>query len=831
MLRKRIFKNLRLIVLVALGIVLGTTAGGLYYLNESGVNDQWRAKIAVELENLGIVADFNSLRYEPSRGLVAKGVRIYSDESKTETVATLKHLIIDVDKTKLMRGKLRVNNVSLSEAEISFPIDPEEPNGPRVIINDLNGDLFLPDKNTIEARDVSGMVAGIQLTLDANIWSQNLGSIKQQPKSHQEARVTKVKIIAKIIEELNRWNWPEGKPPQLKIYAEGNIDDPNSAHLEFSLSATELERDNVVLQDIFISGDYNNKVVTLDTIKLNDGTGQLTARADFQQTTRKGRFHVSKSTLHLQKLTRKLFDVRPLHQLTFSIPPTINCTGSVELDENFKPRVQLTGHAEITDFSYLGTRFQKLSTDISLQGHNLFLTALHATRPDGEIKGKMLIKDRVIRYEAQSSLPASAYGPFIINPAIKKHYDHANFTSESRIIINSKGTIQQDSRDGWLLEAHGKLKNFTYKGVPIKELVTNYRSDLKLTTFSEVQINFDYQNYQLRQQYGGPTSGRVETDKVTLDHQQRMVHIDNLQTTSWPAPVVRLFNTKAADNCEQYRFHRPPTLSANGSFDLNKDQARTDFKVNVRAPGSTHYSFLDEDLTLRKLRGKVRIRQNRVDVTDLSFYTFQGPCKGQVIVDTKQQRYHGEFQWSRLHLKDIGQLYNFKNADKGLLTGRIDFSGHKNNISQFNGKGAIALERGNLFSIPMLGPLSPIIEAVLGKKNPTNEQAENASCTYAIRNGIIYSDNFLANTRSLRFTGEGKIDLNTKQIDLLVRMNARGVFSLISLPLKPFMGLFQFSGKGDISSPDWKTSIFTAPKRGKKDPIFRRPPKARVINE
>ncbi len=144
---------------------------------------------------------------------------------------------------------------------------------------------------------------------------------------------------------------------------------------------------------------------------------------------------------------------------------------------------------------------------------------------------------------------------------------------------------------------------------------------------------------------------------------------------------------------------------------------------------------------------------------------------------------------------------------------------------------AVALERGNLFSIPMMGPLTPLIGTVLGKKNPTNEQAENASFTYVIQKGIIYSDNFLANTRSLRFTGEGKINLNNRQINLLVRMNARGLFSVFTLPLQPFLGLFQFSGTGNLTAPEWKSAMFTSPIRGKKDPIFRRPPKARVIRE
>lgn len=152
-------------------------------------------------------------------------------------------------------------------------------------------------------------------------------------------------------------------------------------------------------------------------------------------------------------------------------------------------------------------------------------------------------------------------------------------------------------------------------------------------------------------------------------------------------------------------------------------------------------------------------------------------------------------------------------------------------MRMFNGKGSLGLERGNLFSVPMLGPISPLIGGVLGKRNPTNQQAEDASCTFLIRKGVVLSNDFLATTRSLKFTGEGTIDLQQKEIDLLVRMNARGLFSVLSLPLRPFMGLFQFKGTGPVMTPRWRTVIFTNPARGKKDPIFRKPPKARVVPE
>ena len=61
MLRRRIFHHLRLILIITFGLFFGLVVGGIYYLNQSGVNAQWRTQIAGELENLGIYSDFEEL--------------------------------------------------------------------------------------------------------------------------------------------------------------------------------------------------------------------------------------------------------------------------------------------------------------------------------------------------------------------------------------------------------------------------------------------------------------------------------------------------------------------------------------------------------------------------------------------------------------------------------------------------------------------------------------------------------------------------------------------------------------------------------------------------
>ena len=115
--------------------------------------------------------------------------------------------------------------------------------------------------------------------------------------------------------------------------------------------------------------------------------------------------------------------------------------------------------------------------------------------------------------------------------------------------------------------------------------------------------------------------------------------------------------------------------------------------------------------------------------------------------------------------------------------------------------------------------------------SPRSVRRRDASSTFVIRNGVVHTNDFLTSTPSTTFTGEGNLDLHTRRINMTVRMNARGLLGLLTLPLRPFSGLFQFHGSGPVSKPVWGKAPFTNPPLGKNDPIFRKPPRARIVPE
>ena len=128
----------------------------------------------------------------------------------------------------------------------------------------------------------------------------------------------------------------------------------------------------------------------------------------------------------------------------------------------------------------------------------------------------------------------------------------------------------------------------------------------------------------------------------------------------------------------------------------------------------------------------------------------------------------------------------------------------------------------------MFGPLTPLVGGVLNDENAGFQRAKDAFCTFRIRDGILSTNDFQTSTNSLNFAGNGSVDMKKQTLDMTMRMNARGLLGLLTLPLRPFSGLFQFRGTGPLKDTQWESMKFTPPPEIEND-ILLDPPKAKVI--
>jgi hypothetical protein len=130
----------------------------------------------------------------------------------------------------------------------------------------------------------------------------------------------------------------------------------------------------------------------------------------------------------------------------------------------------------------------------------------------------------------------------------------------------------------------------------------------------------------------------------------------------------------------------------------------------------------------------------------------------------------------------------------------------------------------------MFGPLSPLVSGVVNDRRAGFERAKNAFCNFKIKDGILSTRDFQTSTTSLTFAGDGSVDLKERTLDMTMRMNARGLLGLITLPLRPFYGMFQFRGTGPLKDTKWENVMFTAPPEEQTE-LLSPAPKAKLVRE
>lgn len=825
MYRFRLKQNLRSVFFfLVLGSVLGA-CGLLWWANRTGLPETWRSLIEQEITKQGVYVKIGSLRYIPFRGITASNVRVYSDPGHLREISKLEGIVLDVDKSKLTRGDFQLTKVELQDASLILPIDPNNPFSEVLKVTDAQGAIYMPGDRRLEVRGARGKIAGIEVELTAHMIGYHQGPATP-PKEDELGK--RRKLLAQIIAELERWEFEDAAPPNLKIDIEGNVNDYSTLTAKVVMTAKSITKNRYTLRRVNGEADLTGDLFTLSTFKADDQDGTLDAHADYNIDTRGGRFDVY-SSLNIPSFLKAWLGTPALQAIALDGRQILEAEGKFQLDENSKFQLETSGHFSSQAITLKQIELDSLETSFSWRDNELFLKDFKVTHPDGQATAKAMIQWPHVRMALQSTLPAHLYKPLFIGKPLESVIEDFTRREGSAILLNLEGGFDATTPTSWAYTGSGNLKNHNYKGVPVNAANCKFSLNHHELDFYDGTVVFNYENYPLRQAFDGPREATAKVGRIRYDAPNKMVEVEAISGDFWAAPMCRFFAPKIADTLEVYRFHRPPSLRGAGRVDVTP-QGRTALDVTFSSAQAADYSFLGKNLTLENPSARVAIRGERVSITDLKFSSFDGPIAGTFLYKGKG-KLAGELNWSRLSFAKLMKAYDIS-RDKvgGRLTGRINFSLTNDKIETFSGDGLVALEQAEIYSIPMFGPLTPLISGVLNDRRAGFERLKSAFCNFKIENGILNTEDFQSATTSISFAGDGNVDLTKLTLDMTLRMNARGLLGLLTLPLRPFYGLFQFRGTGPLKNPTWENIGFTAPPAAQKS-LLLTPPKATVIEE
>lgn len=824
--RIRIIHRLRTLLATLTVLVIAAAGVGLWWANRTGMPEAWRDEIEGALAHRGIHAEIGSLRLSLVKGIEAGQVEVFLDPERRQKVARLDRMFLDIDRSKLSRGQVQVEQLSLNGGDISMPTNPDEPDGRMLTIRNPRGELLLSGDRHLELHHVRGEVNGILVEYQADhlLPRQRLGgSAEDAARDRQRRR----EILDRLIAGLETWVPETGTPPVLKLRTSGDLENPERLQARFTVSATQLSKEGIRFDLAEAAGSLNGTRLVLDQVLLKDAAGILEARGSYDIRSREGRVSL-RSSIDPKPIIDALAPPSPdAPEWSPGKRPELTAQGRFAFGGD-QPGFHVDGRLKLDQPAAAGIAVDRLEGDFSCDGRQLYLQDLRVELDGRHASGRSLISPEQVRYAFTTDLPVSFWQRAIPFEPLKSILADFNAAPETEVEVSCTGRANPADRHDWHFagEAEGTLLSF--RGVPTRHARVTLDLDHDALDFTAGRVTFDYRDYPLRKAHDGPLTGSGTVDRIRYRRDGSVIDVEGVKGSFWPAPLVRTFAPEVADHLESYGFHRTPTLGAGGYIGVLDNEGDCDLTVDFSTGAPADYTFLDRPLTFAAPSGRVRLVDDEIRVTGLEAGLFEGRVRGGITAPAGGQgAVSGEIDWTRLSLPDLCRGYGIKVRPPGYLTGRIEFTQRGAAAAGLDAEGLIGLEQGELFSVPMFGPLSGVISAVLGNRKAGFQEARDAFCTFAIRRGLLRTDDFLTTTSSLVFTGDARVDLSEREIEMTVRMNARGLLSVITLPLRPFYGMFQFRGTGPIDNPKWENVMFTSPPESQK--VLLDPPKARSI--
>lgn len=147
----------------------------------------------------------------------------------------------------------------------------------------------------------------------------------------------------------------------------------------------------------------------------------------------------------------------------------------------------------------------------------------------------------------------------------------------------------------------------------------------------------------------------------------------------------------------------------------------------------------------------------------------------------------------------ITKLYFNYDTSKGLLNGRFDFGGRNDDPWTLYGTGNVHVTDGNVFAIPVLGPFSGILNAIVPGMG--YNLAHDGSCTFGVKDGVISTRDFLVKGLGFSMIGDGRLMFLDDRLNFHIRLNMQGLPGVLLFPVSK---LLEYAGTGTLEAPNWK---------------------------
>ena len=791
-----IFVRLFLLLAIIFGVWIA-----VYAYNE-GFTKKWRKLIMEEFEKRGIDAEIEKLTIDPFQGLVARNVRIYADKKNKPLLASIDNITLDIDPIKLLRKKQSLNSVEFRNADISIPINPEDPESKKIEIKDLQAKIIIPT-DIIEIKHFEGYVNGIRI----NVMGSLLRSQQRQNDiinpSLTEDKITLIKegreLIDRALDEIIRLDFKKSDPPHIQIKFASDLDNPSTTSAIVVINAKDVKRAGYKYKNIYANAEYINSNINLKEFRIDDSKGTLFGDANWSIKSKKIPFNI-KSTIDFQSLLRSFGNSPLLDDITFINSPQIEARGTFHLENlelpthrDAKLQVELIGTLKSGSFISKEILFEEAYSDFSYKKNKWYARNLTLQHASGTANGNILWDTLSgIQFDTEINMDPTVFVPFFKKPP--KFLEYLKFEKNPTVHLSLKGKGSTTNPINWETKGYFAIGPCHYQQIPLTAATGKIRIDKKEIIIEEFRLDRE--------------EGYINGEEVIIGTENGLVNLKNISGKLFPTKLAAYFSPNIASVLDHCKFVDPPKLEINGIIDT-KNNNQSNLKVNFDSKGQVYTNLFKKKIPLTQPKGSVLLKGKKIILNiDTKILGGQISHKGLWEMKKDTNLYSGEIIASNIDFGNLVKLFELPTKTKGILSSNLQFKIPLKEPAEWSGSGSASLIKGNIFSIPILGPLSPMISGVLDQPRAGYSIAQSASLNFLSEQGIIKILNFQALTPGFILDGNGTIDGVNDNLDLIVEMNARGPLRLVGWPISK---LLRYKGEGTLKEPKWKPINFSIP--------------------
>ena len=757
--------------------MLGLGWGG-WYLARRGFGKEWRERVVEELHKRGVEASVRRLTLDPVRGLIAQDVQIYDFKNRENTLAVISEVALDINYAALLHHQPFLNALDVRGAELTIPNPDATPGAPKTQIKELRAHIYFPPEQ-IYVSQAEGFFCGVRISATGQLIKRN--DYKPSGEISDEEWRQRLLLVQRIAGELGRFRFP-GDPPALQLKFAGDLSQFETVHAEATLQGERLQRGSYEMKNLSVAAEWANQTLQIKQCEWADNLGRFSGRSSWSRETKAMEFQ-GRSTLDAKQFLDAFGFGQLFADLAFNSPPLLELSGSGDFAES-TPKLSLIGRAVVENFSYKTVPFLKLTADFSWDGERAMVRNLRLRHESGELTGDLLDAPDDFRLNMESAVDPVILRTFT-SPELGKFLGEWEWRRPPtlRLSLHGPGRLPEN----WSGEGSIATQRTRFRGAWMNEASANVHLDKGALTLDNLRIVRDE----------GTGSG-----SFTYDFAKHEVHLKEVKSTLRPTDAILWIEPRYLKFVAPYKFRQPPNVVANGVLHFRGPNDHLEIKID--APAGMDYVFLGKTLPIDRVSGRLLFTDGRLQLGDLRGTLFSGEVKGtaDISVERNDKSYHASLSLDGVDFPRLADLYFKYETAHGRLSGAYEWNGVGSEPRLMDGKGTAKVTDGDVFAIPIFGPLSGLVSAII--PGAGYSLARQAKTTFTIKNGVIHTDDFKVSGKLFGMVGHGDVHFLEDKLDFDIRIDAGGPGVLLT----PMYKLFEYKGEGSISKPNWHPKRF-----------------------